>query len=47
VNKVDSTNDWNVENEVTFLYQSEFDPEWLRRRIGETMQAFGEKKKLR
>jgi anaerobic magnesium-protoporphyrin IX monomethyl ester cyclase len=46
VSKVDSANDWNVENEVTFLYQSEFDPGWLGRRIGETMQAFGEKKKF-
>jgi anaerobic magnesium-protoporphyrin IX monomethyl ester cyclase len=44
VSKVDTNNDWNVENEVTFLYESEFDPEWLRRRIGETMQAFADKK---
>jgi len=36
--------DWNKENEVTFIYTSEFDPRWLRRRIGQTMQAFAEKK---
>lgn len=36
--------DWNKENEVTFLYSSEFDPDWLKRRIGETMQSFTEKK---
>lgn len=36
--------DWNKENEVTFLYSSEFDPDWLRRRIGQTMQAFDDKK---
>jgi anaerobic magnesium-protoporphyrin IX monomethyl ester cyclase len=45
VSKVDTTSDWNVENEVTFLYESEFDPVWLRRRIGETMQAFAAKNK--
>ncbi len=45
VSKVDQTKDWNEENEVTFLYESEFDADWLRRRIGETMQAFAEKKK--
>ena len=32
--------DWDEENEVTFVYPSEFDPAWLRRRIGETMAAF-------
>ena len=37
--------DWNEENEVTFVYESEFDSDWLRRRIGETMQAFADKKK--
>ncbi|OGO66452.1 MAG: hypothetical protein A2Z45_07410 [Chloroflexi bacterium RBG_19FT_COMBO_55_16] len=36
--------DWNKENEVTFIYTSEFDPRWLKRRIGQTMQAFAEKK---
>ncbi len=37
--------DWDKENEVTFLYSSEFDPDWLMRRIGQTMQAFSEKKR--
>jgi anaerobic magnesium-protoporphyrin IX monomethyl ester cyclase len=36
--------DWNKENEVTFLYSSEFDQGWLKRRIQQTMQAFAEKK---
>jgi len=40
VSKVDQNKDWNEENEVTFLYESEFDPVWLRRRVRETMQAF-------
>jgi anaerobic magnesium-protoporphyrin IX monomethyl ester cyclase len=35
--------DWNEENEVTFVYHSEFDADWLRRRISETIQAFAEK----
>jgi anaerobic magnesium-protoporphyrin IX monomethyl ester cyclase len=45
VSKLDKNKDWNTENEVTFVYESEFDQEWLRRRIGETMQAFAVKKK--
>jgi anaerobic magnesium-protoporphyrin IX monomethyl ester cyclase len=45
VSQVDQTRDWDEENEVTFLYESEFDADWLRRRIGETMQAFAEKKR--
>ena len=45
VSKVEKNKDWNVENEITFLYESEFDPAWLERRISETMQAFAGKKK--
>ena len=45
VSKVDKNKDWNEENEVTFVYESEFDSRWLQRRIGETMQAFANKKK--
>lgn len=41
---VDTNLDWNEENEVTFVYDSEFDAEWLRRRIGETMQAFADRR---
>ncbi len=36
----DDGTDWNEENEVTFVYRSEFDADWLRRRIAETMTAF-------
>jgi anaerobic magnesium-protoporphyrin IX monomethyl ester cyclase len=39
------TRDWNIENEVSFLYKSEFDQRWLKRRIKQTMKAFTEKKR--
>jgi anaerobic magnesium-protoporphyrin IX monomethyl ester cyclase len=42
---LDEAKDWNQENEVTFVYDSEFDPAWLRGRIRETMALFAEKKK--
>jgi anaerobic magnesium-protoporphyrin IX monomethyl ester cyclase len=42
--KLDTNKDWNEENEVTFVYETEFDQSWLQRRIGETMQSFSEKK---
>jgi anaerobic magnesium-protoporphyrin IX monomethyl ester cyclase len=45
VSGVDEAKDWSKENEVTFVYRSEFDARWLRRRIGQTMRAFAEKKK--
>ncbi len=45
VSKLDKNMDWNEENEVTFVYESEFDPDWLQRRISETMQTFSERKK--
>jgi anaerobic magnesium-protoporphyrin IX monomethyl ester cyclase len=32
--------DWDVENDVRYLYRSEFDERWLRRRISETMGEF-------
>ena len=41
---VDKNKDWTEENQVSFVYNSEFDPRWLRRRIGQTMKAFAEKK---
>ena len=44
VSDLDKTKDWDKENEVTFVYHSEFDEEWLRGRIEETMQAFANKK---
>ncbi|MGD0878808.1 MAG: radical SAM protein [Anaerolineales bacterium] len=43
VSKLDKQMDWNEENEVTFVYESKFDPRWLQRRICETMLAFAEK----
>jgi len=36
--------DWTRENEVTFVYPSEIDERWLRRRIEETMRAFARRK---
>jgi anaerobic magnesium-protoporphyrin IX monomethyl ester cyclase len=43
VSKVDKNKDWNEENEVTFVYESEFDSGWLQRRISQTMQEFAAK----
>jgi anaerobic magnesium-protoporphyrin IX monomethyl ester cyclase len=45
VSKLDRNKDWNIENEVTFVYESEFDADWLQRRIRETMQTFADKQK--
>jgi anaerobic magnesium-protoporphyrin IX monomethyl ester cyclase len=45
VSGLDENKDWNKENEATFVFSSEFDESWLRRRIGQTMQTFAEKKK--
>jgi len=42
---LDSEKDWKEENEITFIYKSEFNPDWLRQRINETMQAFALKKR--
>lgn len=35
--------DWEVANQVKFVFQSVFDEEWLGRRIAETMAAFRER----
>jgi anaerobic magnesium-protoporphyrin IX monomethyl ester cyclase len=43
VSELDRDKDWDKENEVTFVYKSEFDEDWLRGRIAETMRAFSEK----
>lgn len=43
VSEIDLSKDWDKENEVTFIYKSEFDPAWLEQRIQETMNAFKEK----
>jgi anaerobic magnesium-protoporphyrin IX monomethyl ester cyclase len=44
VGEIDEEKDWDTENEVTFVYQTEFDQAWLKQRIAQTMQAFEEKK---
>jgi anaerobic magnesium-protoporphyrin IX monomethyl ester cyclase len=36
----DPGRDWTHENEVTFVFGSDIDEDWLRRRIDETMTAF-------
>ncbi len=36
----DEGKDWTRENEVTFVFPSDIDESWLRRRIDETMAAF-------
>lgn len=36
-----SDDDWTIENETRFLYQSEFDENWLKKRIRETKEAMG------
>ena len=43
----DEEKDWSRENEVTFVYPSEFDEDWLRGRIDETMTAFARRAALR
>ena len=44
VSDVDEEKDWVKENEVTFVYQTEFDQAWLKLRIDETLQTFEENK---
>jgi anaerobic magnesium-protoporphyrin IX monomethyl ester cyclase len=39
-----SWEDWEVSNQVKFVYPSEFDERWLGRRIHETMEAFRKNK---
>ena len=46
VSGIDQKKDWDTENEVTFVYNSEFDPGWLRGRIEETVGEFANKKNL-
>jgi len=40
VSGIDPEKDWRYENDVTFVYTSEFDPRWIKQRIRQTMQAF-------
>jgi anaerobic magnesium-protoporphyrin IX monomethyl ester cyclase len=44
VASLSSWDDWEVSNQVKFVYPSEFDERWLERRIKETVQAFKKKK---
>jgi anaerobic magnesium-protoporphyrin IX monomethyl ester cyclase len=44
VSEIDEEKDWDIENEVTFVYQTEFDQAWLKQRIDQTMQTFEENK---
>jgi anaerobic magnesium-protoporphyrin IX monomethyl ester cyclase len=44
VSGVDEAKDWRTESEVTFIYNSEFDPRWLRRRINQTLRTFQDQK---
>lgn len=46
VSGIDPEKDWREENEVTFVYNSEFDPAWIKRRIRQTMLAFTERKRF-
>jgi len=45
VSGIDPSKDWRMENDVSFVYRSEFDPVRLRRGIHRTMRAFKENKK--
>ncbi len=42
-----SDDDWTFENETRFLYKSEFDEKWLKKRIRETNEIFAEMGKTR
>jgi anaerobic magnesium-protoporphyrin IX monomethyl ester cyclase len=44
VHGLDPCKDWSEENDVSFVYSSEFDPEWLKQRIEQTMQRFNQHK---
>ena len=41
----DEGRDWTRENEVTFVFPSDIDEAWLRRRIDETMAAFAARRR--
>jgi anaerobic magnesium-protoporphyrin IX monomethyl ester cyclase len=43
VSGIDPSKDWSKENDVTFVYASEFDPQWLKRRIQQTMRKFNQR----
>jgi anaerobic magnesium-protoporphyrin IX monomethyl ester cyclase len=39
--------DWEVSNQVRFVYPSSFDEDWLRRRIAETTAAVASRRRYR
>ena len=41
-----SDDDWTIENETKFLYKSEFDENWLKKRILETQETFAKSKTI-
>ncbi|MCX6363314.1 MAG: radical SAM protein [Actinobacteria bacterium] len=41
----DEGKDWTRENEITFVFPSDIDEEWLRRRVEETMAAFAARRR--
>jgi len=41
----DEGRDWTRENELTFVFPSQVDQAWLRRRVDETMRAFAAKRR--
>jgi anaerobic magnesium-protoporphyrin IX monomethyl ester cyclase len=44
VSEIDLNKDWDKENEVTFIFKSDFDPAWLEGRIQETVRTFDNRK---
>jgi anaerobic magnesium-protoporphyrin IX monomethyl ester cyclase len=40
VGVLSSDQDWEIENEVRFVFRSEFDEAWLKKRINDTMDEF-------
>jgi len=41
---IDTDADWEVSKETTFVYPSEFDPSWIKKRIRHTLDRFDEQK---
>lgn len=46
VSGIDPSKDWSQENDVTFVYTSEFDPQWIKRRIRHTLREFNQRKRV-
>jgi radical SAM superfamily enzyme YgiQ (UPF0313 family) len=44
ISGIDPSKDWSRENDVTFIYSSDFDPHWIKRRIQQTIRAFNQRK---